>query len=341
MHHEVLIKLADGQRHTAGELMTQLALNPAELKQAISTLITYGVQIHFPAADEYQLSETLELLDYSHLNAALPAITRQHLALVEIHSVLDSTNRYALEQCEGVVPFACLAEYQTAGRGQQGRQWISPYASGLCLSLKHRFQSHNSLVGLNLALAVTVVQVLRRLGAVDVGLKWPNDILWKGRKLAGLLLESRCEKNSCEVVIGIGINVKMPAVDINSIIQPWVDLHTILGQPISRNVLAAMLIDHCLQTLIIYPQEGLALFLPDWYRFDLSYGQRVTLEIPFKTSKNSAEDVGEKSGNEFEIQVNKQWITGTACGIDEQGALLLQVGNHCRRYVYGEVRLHL
>jgi BirA family biotin operon repressor/biotin-[acetyl-CoA-carboxylase] ligase len=194
---------------------------------------------------------------------------------------------------------------------------------------------------LNLALAVTVVRVLYRLGTIDVGLKWLNDILWKGRKLAGLLLESRCEKTSCEIVIGIGINVKMPTININSILQPWVDLHTILDQPISRNVLAAMLIDHCLQTLIIYPQEGLASFLPDWHRFDLSYGQRVTLEIPSKTFNNSTKEVGKTLGNEFKIQVNKQWITGTACGIDEQGALLLQVGNHCQRYVYGEVRLHL
>ncbi|HDN26565.1 MAG TPA: biotin--[acetyl-CoA-carboxylase] ligase [Thioploca sp.] len=337
MYHQILLMLADGQKHTAEQLIKQLALSAAALEQAINTLTAYGVRLHLLGANTYQLKDALELLDKSRILAALPTKTTERLADIEILEVIDSTNRYALAQPQKAVPLACLAEYQTAGRGRQGRQWISPYASGLCLSIKHRYAgSHHSLAGLNIALAVTVVRVLQSLGAIEVGLKWPNDVLWRGRKLAGLLLESRLTQD-CEVVIGIGINVKMPSVDArtivaqkNAITQPWVDLCTVLGQTISRNTLAAMLIDQCLQTLITYPQIGLAAFQAEWHRVDLSYGQPVTLEIPSK-----GETAAEKHFN------NKALVTGTAWGIDEQGALLLQVGNQKRRYVYGEVSLRL
>lgn len=253
----------------------------------------------------------IEPLDRRQILAELPATSRQCLAGLEILELVDSTNRYALAQ--HLAPFACLAEYQTAGRGRQGRQWVSPYGSGLCLSLKQHYSTLNkSLAGLNIALAVTVTRILHNLGATKVGLKWPNDILWQGRKLAGLLLESR----GGDVVIGIGLNVNMPTVE--TISQAWVDLYTVLKKKISRNTLASLLIAQCMETLIRYPQIGLAPFLQDWHHFDLSYGQQVTLTFPQASS-----------------------ITGTACGIDEHGALLLQVGEHQQRYNYGEVSLRL
>ncbi|RKZ52342.1 MAG: biotin--[acetyl-CoA-carboxylase] ligase [Candidatus Parabeggiatoa sp. nov. 3] len=321
MYYRVLQILADGQVHTAEQLNQYLSLGLGELEQALNTLITYGIRFHSKADNTYQLTEALELLERSRILAALPRETRQLMADLEIHSVLDSTNRHLLTQQHLTMPCVCLAEYQTAGRGRQGRQWVSPYASGLCLSLKQRYVALNEpLGGLSIALGVTVARALHRLGASDVGLKWPNDVLWRGRKLAGLLLESRWRMD-CEIVIGIGINVKMPPVETPNIAQPWVDLYTVLGHSISRNALAAMLIEQCLQTLISYPQVGLAAFRPDWHDFDLSYGHTVTL---------SHDKRGERVT-----------VTGTALGIDEQGALLLEVGNTIQRYVYGEVSLRL
>ncbi len=249
----------------------------------------------------------MELLSHSQILAAL---SRDSLASLEILDVVDSTNRYALEH-KGAVPFACLAEYQSAGRGQHGRQWISPYASGLCLSIKQG-ALNVPLAGLNIALAVTVARVLHTLGASDVGLKWPNDVWWRGHKLGGLLLETRQGK---DVVIGIGINIKMPS-ETEGINQAWVDLETVLGQPVSRNTLAAMLIEQCLETFRVYAKVGLSAFRADWLRFDLSYEQPVTLKI-------SPDSV----------------VRGIGCGIDEKGALLLQVGNQRQAYVSGTLFL--
>jgi BirA family biotin operon repressor/biotin-[acetyl-CoA-carboxylase] ligase len=381
MLYPVLRVLADGQKYTVEQLIERLALSSTQLEQAIRALAAYGIRLHSPAAHSYQLHEPLELLEHSRILAALSADNRQRLAQLEIHSVLDSTNRYALEG-NRADPYACLAEYQTAGRGRQGRKWVSPYASGISLSIKYRYTTMvDSLAGLNIALAVTVGRVLWDLGAQEVGLKWPNDVLWQGRKLAGLLLESRGK----EVVIGIGLNVKMPSTDdTKTITQPWVDLYTLLGRYFSRNTLAALLIDHCLHTLIIYPQVGLAAFRHDWHRFDLSYGQPVTLKIPQRPPKKAInsplkddtiishvqlknnERVAHSNFQKNQIAAatcqnmnvsfqkkllkdttqsaqpfQEEFVTGTAWGIDEGGALLLQVGQKIRRYVYGEVSLRL
>ncbi len=331
VYHKILKRLIDGQKYTLQQLIEQLTISPRDLEQALNTLTRYGVKLHSPTSQTYQWVEPLELLDYSYILTALPSETRQRLAHLEILDVVDSTSRYLLAMRHRALPLVCLAEYQTAGRGQQGRQWVSPYASGICLSIKYRYRTlKESLAGLNLALAVTVVRVLNTLGATQIGLKWPNDILWQGRKLAGLLLESRYGKEY-EIVIGLGINVKMPSVDTMTIDQPWVDLYTVLGKRISRNKLAALLIDQCLQTLIRYPQVGLAAFWADWHRFDLSYGQTVTLKIAHHNSQTTV------------VSPLKQdtLLTGTALGIDKEGALLLQVGNQKQRYAYGEVRLQL
>jgi BirA family biotin operon repressor/biotin-[acetyl-CoA-carboxylase] ligase len=321
MYRQILLMLADGQRHTIKQLIKQLSIDVTVLEQTIRVLSTYGILINSPVADVYQLAEPLELLDSSRILAALSPKNLSYLACLEILDIVDSTNRHALDS-QGSMPYVCLAEYQTAGRGRQGRQWISPYASGLCLSLKSHYTILNeSLGGLNIALAVTIVRTLHQLGATGLGLKWPNDIWWQNRKLAGLLLETRYAKKSV-IVIGIGINVKMPPLDPKTITQPWVDLETVLGHSISRNTLAAMLIEQCLQTLTTYSQQGLKSFMPEWHSLDLCYGQQISLKMP----------------SVFE---SAQLITGTAWGIDAQGALLLQIGQQKQRYVYGEVSLHL
>jgi BirA family biotin operon repressor/biotin-[acetyl-CoA-carboxylase] ligase len=327
MFHRILQVLADGQPHTVQELTSKLAVSPRKLDHLIKTLITYGVEFSSLNASNYQLSENLELLEHTSLWAKLPEYIQQQIAQLEIVDVVDSTNQYVLTQAQHPLPLICLAEYQTAGRGRHGRRWISPYASGLCLSIKQHYTLFNySLGGLGIALAITVTRLLRTIGAGEIGIKWPNDIMWQNRKLAGLLLETRKHNQLYEIVVGIGINVKMPSNEITTIEQPWVDLQTVIGQPISRNTLAARLIEHCLLTLMNYSQNGLTTLLADWHRFDLLYGQLVTLENSLSDDLVSA-------------NTQRRAVTGRACGIDEQGALLLQTDEGKQRYFYGEARI--
>lgn len=265
-----------------------------------------------------QRGEIVELLDDSRILAILSPVSQQRLVHLDVLDTVDSTNCYAWTQRELEGSYACLAEYQWAGRGRQGRQWISPHGSGLCLSIRHPYLSDVPLFpldGLSIALAVAVAQVLLEFGISGIGLKWPNDILWQKRKLAGLLLESNHKKNLREVVVGIGINVKIPVTQ--KINPDWVDLYTIQGNAtISRNLLAAKLIDQCLETLITYPHKGLTAFMPVWQRLDLLKGQQVTL-----------------------LQGTQHLISGIAQGIDEQGALWLKTAQGSQRFVCGEVKI--
>ena len=253
----------------------------------------------------------IELLDYSNIwNALSPALQTQ--LQLEIFQEIDSTNEYALNSTHSCC--ACLAEYQTEGRGRQGKRWVSPLGSGLCLSLKYRYPAQNfPLEGLNLAFAITVAKVLRALGADEVGVKWPNDIGWKQRKLAGLLLETRISATNYDVVMGIGLNIKMPA-DI-AIDQAWTDLQTVIGRSLSRNAVASLLIEQGMKTLQNYPQTHFTKFKAEWDEFDLLKSKKIQVLMPTKT------------------------LVGIASGIDDSGALRLQVGETQLPIYYGEASI--
>lgn len=316
MYRQLLQLLADGYPHSARQLNECLGFSDTSLALAIETLNAYGIVLHQVTPDAYQWCAATELLDRDRILTMMAELgTAPRLAHLTVLEVVDSTNHYICHQPPTLTPVVCLAEYQTAGRGQRGRSWISPYASGLCLSIRRRY-AHlpYPLSGLTIAIAVTVARVLQCLGVTDVGLKWPNDVWYRGRKLAGMLLESR-QVNSQEydLVVGIGVNVRLPVP------SPWTDLTTALGSVVSRNKLAALLIDQCLHTLNFYPQVGLADFLPEWQRLDLLAGQPVNLTIHH----------------------SQEMITGRACGIDEHGGLLLQTLSGKRRYTHGEVSVRL
>ncbi|MFK5970853.1 MAG: biotin--[acetyl-CoA-carboxylase] ligase [Candidatus Marithrix sp.] len=294
MYQQVLKILNNRQIYTTKQLVTKLSISAKKLKEIIDDLVSYGIKLDNPTSDTYQIIETVDLLDIRKIRAEL---TNKSVNL-EIFDVVDSTNEHILAQTSIIEkPLVYIAEYQTSGRGRQGSKWVSPYASGLCLSIKYSYTDLNILNGLSIALAVTIAKMLYDLGIYEIGLKWPNDLLWRQRKLAGLLLENRCKKK-CEIVVGIGINVRMSLV--NDISQPWIDLVSISKQIPTRNTLAANLIDSCLSTLLNYPNTGLNPFLDDWKRFDLSYGKSITL-----------------------YNSNGGTIKGIATGINEYGSLLI------------------
>ena len=214
----------------------------------------------------------------------------------------------------------CLAEQQTSGRGRRGRPWVSPYGSNIYFSILWKFaMGPAQLGGLSLAAGLAVVRSLESVGVSDVGLKWPNDIYWRGRKLAGLLLEVTGEaEGPSSVVLGVGINTGMTKKQGESIDQPWVSLHEITGgNIISRNRLAGLVLDNLIQTLVDFEAEGLQPLLEEWHRYDLYYDQPVR------------------------VHMGKRSIDGVHRGIDSAGALLLEHEGEINPYYGGEVSLRL
>ena len=149
-----------------------------------------------------------------------------------------------------------------------------------------------------------------------VGLKWPNDIFFKNRKLGGLLIETRGETaGPCDVVIGIGLNIAFPVDFEANINQPWVDLASIKDPVPSRNVIAAELISELMLLLDAYAETEARDIINEWQKYDCMRGKQVKLILPDKN------------------------ITGQIVGVDNDGALLMSVNNHVRKFTAGEISL--
>ena len=268
------------------------------------------------------MSGALDLLDRQLILAGLTATAQSALTRLELFATLDSTNAYlqagAREQWpSGAV---CLAEQQSAGRGRLGRCWQSPFGASLALSLLWRFHlPPDALSGLSLATGIAVARTVQTLGVADVGLKWPNDVWWRERKLGGILLESGSDAGAFYVVAGIGLNVNLPSHTGALIDQPWVDLREILnGAVISRNRIAATLINELIAAFIRFEQYGFADLTAEWATFDVIAGRRVRL------------------------QMLNRVITGIARGVNATGALLLETASgEIKPYVGGEISLRV
>jgi BirA family biotin operon repressor/biotin-[acetyl-CoA-carboxylase] ligase len=214
----------------------------------------------------------------------------------------------------------CLAEFQTAGRGRRGRRWSTPLGAGICLSVGWQFAGMPAeLSALALAVGVAVRRVLARVAGLTIALKWPNDLVCDGRKLGGILLELAAEGHGgAHVVAGVGLNVALPP-DLLPILSDWprgaIDLETVLGrEPPSRTVLAAALVSELAALLVDYPAGGFAAYRGEWEAGDYLRGRPVRVD-----------DV---AGS----------IAGTALGIDDDGALLVEAaGGERRRIVAGDV----
>ncbi|MCF6282519.1 MAG: bifunctional biotin--[acetyl-CoA-carboxylase] ligase/biotin operon repressor BirA [Candidatus Polarisedimenticolaceae bacterium] len=313
-------EIADGKFHSGEVIAKSLGISRAMVCKRIQSLRkNQKLTIQSVKGRGYRLAQPLELLEIKTISDALSLATKESLDL-HLHHTIDSTNSWLMGKASDGFPSGsvCIAEQQTAGRGRYGREWISPYGKNIYLSLLWRYPlSPTEVSGLSLAVGVTLLRVLRQIGLNDVGLKWPNDILWDGKKLAGLLLEVAGEScGPCHVVIGVGINTSIDEQSATAIDQPWVDLATIPGfTPVSRNRLVAMVLDALLTTLNGYQYGQLEPYLSDWKKFDLHYGKKVSL----------------KSGNSE--------IVGVHQGIDRNGALLLTTADGTQTFHAGEVSL--
>lgn len=315
--------LADGQYHSGETLASTLGLSRAAIWKAVRKASEHlGLEIESRLGKGYRLTAALELLDPGRLLGAMSPGGRSRISRLDLFDDIDSTNAHLMSAGQAGAPSGtlCLAERQTAGRGRRGRPWVSPFGANLYLSLLWRFPvGPGELGGLSLAAGAALAQVLEGAGVAGIGLKWPNDLLWRRRKLGGLLLEVSAEAQGPSlVVVGLGLNTHLRGDQVQGIDQPWVDLDEILGpEGYSRNQMAAHLAEALIATMEDYGREGLAPFLPLWEGYDRYRGEEV------------------------EIRLGDRLIRGIQAGITEQGTLRLEVAGEIRIFTSGEVSLRL
>lgn len=308
--------LADGAFHSGESLGKALGVSRAAVWNHVAALRAAGIEVHAVRGKGYRMPVALDLLDIDCIARAIHQDLRAELDSLELLSVVGSTNDILMGRMrrDGPARMALLAEQQTAGRGRRGRTWLSPFGANLYLSISREFPGGlASIDGLSLAVGVALCEAVAVLGVSGAGLKWPNDLLWRGRKLGGILIEVNGETSGhCSVIIGIGLNVAM-ANDAGSLIdQAWCDLRA-AGYTGNRNTVAVVVLEHLLRTLREFSVAGFAAFVDRWRAFDALHGRAI------------------------DVHVGPSCISGVAAGIDTTGALLVETDTGRQRFHGGEI----
>lgn len=189
-----------------------------------------------------------------------------------------STNAVLLAE-DAAHPVLLAAEIQTGGRGRRGRKWHSGPGAGATFSILRRMRcAPQRLSGLSLAVGVAAARALRALGAGEVALKWPNDLLVGGAKLGGILIETRLQGPATCAVIGIGINCRRRAQGA-PLRRRAISLEELIRPVPARNAVIAAVAREVLGALEAYERSGLPGFVADWRALHAHEGQRLRVRL--------------------------------------------------------------
>ena len=314
----LLKKLADGHFHSGEVLAKEAGLSRTSIWKIIKKIEQdYGLIIQSVTGRGYRLQQPVILLEETKIRQVLSHESGSRFKELHIFPSLASTNRYLYNLAtKGIhTTQVVLAEHQSQGQGRRGKRWVSPFGKNIYMSALWQFDcGPGALGGLSLVVAIVIARALNKQTGISPDLKWPNDIFYKGKKLGGNLLEVQGESSGpCSVIIGIGLNVNMSNEHAYEIDQPWIDLKSTCAKEIDRNLLCASILDELVPALDEFSSTGLTSFIADWHRWDMIKDKPIKLLF----SDHS--------------------IEGMACGINAQGALLIDHENEIKAFHMGEV----
>lgn len=312
--------LNDGQFHSESRLATTLKSDPALLRKELEALQESGLEIEYQPDSGYRLSPGIKLLDKTRVLSSLARSVRDSFQTVDFRLTIDSTNseamRYARAGNKGKALF--VAERQEQGRGRRGRNWHSPMARNIYMTLVYPISHQpDAMLGLSLVAALSLVKALSDLkltGMDKLNVKWPNDVWLDKKKLAGILLElHHQQEGSHQVIIGIGINVNMPAGSLESIDQAATDLSSHGNPGLDRNLILSQLIQQLDVDIACFVQQGFTSFQPLWQQYDVYHNLHV------------------------EVRTGDRLLQGIVKGVTDSGALILETSMGTETIVGGEL----
>ena len=311
----ILGLLADGEFRSGQDLAAALGVSRGAIWYALRGVDEFGIDIYRVRGRGYRLAQPLSLLHRGDVLRELG--THASRFALEVLDRTESTNSLLMARAAGAATGSVIAtEWQTHGRGRRGRPWHSMPGAALTFSLLWRFQQGAGfLAGLSLAVGVAVARALDALGVGEAGLKWPNDVLWRGGKLAGILIEMQGDTlGPSAAVIGIGLNCRLPDALRDRIDQPVADLAAACNAAPERNRVLALLLIELARVLDEFGRSGFAPLRDEWQRRHVYQNKAVNIALP--------------DGSE---------LSGTAKGVADDGALLIATGNGERRIHSGDV----
>ncbi|MGP1585942.1 MAG: biotin--[acetyl-CoA-carboxylase] ligase [Schwartzia sp. (in: firmicutes)] len=302
---------------SGAEIAKQIGVSRTAVWKHIHALQEAGYEIVSYPRRGYTLVGSPDLLLPQEI---LPLLSNRHIGRTILHfDDIPSTNNEAKRQAQNGAASGTVvvAEAQSAGRGRLSRGWFSPKGKGIWFSVLLRpFFLPQEAPKCTLMAAVAIVRAMRAFG-FDVVIKWPNDILYHGKKLVGILTEMSAEMERINyIVIGAGINVNTKAEDFpDELLEIATSLLLIKGEPTSRRALFVEILKALEELYFEVEVNGFAPVLGEWRKYAVTLGQEVNV-----------------------IGVNETFA-GTAVDIDEDGALLIDTAEGYRRVLAGDVSI--
>ena len=288
MKERLLEMLAEreGDFLSGEEASRRLGISRTAVWKHIRRLVEEGYTIEACRNRGYRLAGSPDRLTAAGLLQRLntKVLGRRLHLYDEVGSTQDTAKRLAEEGApEGTL---VIAELQTSGRGRMGRSWLSPKGKGLWMSLVLRPDVPVLCTPqLTLLVAVALCRSLRRQTGLDIGIKWPNDLLVDGRKISGILLESSAEEERLRhVIAGVGISVNLEPDDYPSELKPKaVSLRMAAGRPFDRTETAALFLETLENLYDLYRTEGFGPIRLLWEAHSVSLGRPAVLKTPHET----------------------------------------------------------
>lgn len=309
-----------GQGWQSGEaLAADLDVTRAAVWKAVEQLRELGVGLDAQTNKGYRLADGVTALAAERIAAHLPATVRAHIERLSVEWSLESTNSALLAAAPPARDRAIvlLAEHQFGGRGRRGRSWVAPPGGAICLSVAWSYADMPAdLPALSLVVGLCVSDALAECG-VDTQLKWPNDLVTRGGKLGGILIEMRAEAGGpAHVVVGIGLNVMLDAearAAVAATNNTADDIRANVETVPSRSGLVAAVLARLVPALAEFPRTG------------------FTPQVAHWNSRDALRDREVRIDNAGEI------TRGIARGVDAHGALLVETPAGVQRFISGEV----
>lgn len=301
--------IQDGNLHSGVSLAKTLKISRNAVNKQVQACKKQGILISTIKSKGYRLESPLSLLDEKLIREEVAKRLLEEVSITVLPTT-PSTNDVIIDKHKSFTGHCavCLAETQTLGRGRKARQWISPFGEHLYFSLGWVSSTGTAaLDGLSLAIGLQLAQLLIEVGVKGVSLKWPNDVLVNGAKIAGILIELTGDANGpCDITIGIGINVNFASELMNELDKPWTTLLSELkNRPsgissvyengvISRNWLAILLTEHMIVGMKKFFEFGFSGFKADWQGFDFYYNKSISLVVNGKLTEGVGKGVDDR-----------------------------------------------
>ncbi len=340
--YKIISLIADGSYHSGQQLADTMGTSRAAINKRINKINIFfaketdnSYRIYTTVGRGYCFNQLFDFLCLDQIKQKISKDIIDNLKL-EFFPVIDSTNSYLISKIinDHNRFHICLSEMQTAGRGRmtlsRHKSWCSPFGNNIYCSISWNYLGNqNSLMGLSIIAGLTVIELIESVYVEDnkntLGIKWPNDIVINDKKVAGILTEIIGDPNGgCKVIIGFGINVwrnynhdLLSAIN-KQIEQGWASISEyVILENITRNQMISNLINKFVVNYSRFMETGLCGFLEKWEKYDILKDKVVNIETPGLVK------------------------TGVVAGIDQQGALLVEVQGERQTFYSGEVSVKL